>query len=120
MLLATSPAHVTLCLDPDWIYRGAGYSQLALFDIVTLYGRRITEVHLRQSHDEIWSETFGPGDIDYARLVATLAALDVHPHWVLEQAVGAESPHTLGVEDAQAASVQYAQILLTDSADKEP
>src|SRR5262245_36637995 len=49
MMLGTEPAHVSLCLDSHWVYRGAGNSQVALFDIVKLYGKRIVELHLRQS-----------------------------------------------------------------------
>jgi hypothetical protein len=41
MLLATDPAHVSLCLDTHWIYRGAENSQVALRDITRLYGARI-------------------------------------------------------------------------------
>ena len=33
MMLGTDPALVTLCLDAHWIYRGAGNSAVALFDM---------------------------------------------------------------------------------------
>jgi inosose dehydratase len=49
MMLATSPENVHLCLDAHWVYRGAGNSQVALFDIVNLYADRIVELHIRQS-----------------------------------------------------------------------
>lgn len=49
MMVGTAPENVTLCLDAHWIYRGSGNSQVALFDVLQLYGRRITELHLRQS-----------------------------------------------------------------------
>ena len=68
MLLATDPKNVSLCLDAHWVYRGSGNSQIALFDVVKLYGKRIVEVHIRQSKNKIWQETFGEGDIDYQRL----------------------------------------------------
>lgn len=87
MLGATSPDHVALCLDAHWIYRGSGNSQVCLFDIVRLYGDRIVELHLRQSSRGIWTETFGPGDIDYGRLAGELARRGLKPHLVLEQAV---------------------------------
>jgi len=60
MMVGTDPAYVTLCLDAHWIYRGAGNSAVALFDVLKLYGPRITELHLRQSKDNIWTETFRP------------------------------------------------------------
>lgn len=99
MMLATDPKNVSLCLDAHWVYRGSGNSQVALFDIVKLYGKRIVELHIRQSQNGIWSETFGEGDIDYRRLVRELKALNVRPHLVLEQCVEKESPKTMdGVE----------------------
>jgi inosose dehydratase len=68
MLVGTDPANVTLCLDAHWVYRGAGNSQVALFDVLKLYGPRVTELHLRQSQKGVWTEVFGPGDLDYPRL----------------------------------------------------
>ena len=46
-----------LCLDTHWIYRGAGNSNVALFDILKLYGDRVVSLHLRQSVGGVWSET---------------------------------------------------------------
>lgn len=99
MLLTTDPKNVSLCLDVHWIYRGSGNSQVALFDIVKLYGKRIVEMHLRQSKLGIWQETFTYGDIDYVHLVEALNAMNVRPHLVLEQCLEKTSPNTMnGVE----------------------
>ena len=38
MLTASDPETVRLCLDPHWILRGAGNSEIALHDIITHYG----------------------------------------------------------------------------------
>lgn len=114
MMIATDPAHVSLCLDAHWIYRGAGNSQIALFDIVELYGARTVELHLRQSQDGVWSEAFGPGDIDYGRLAARLREVGVQPHLVLEQAVEAASPHTLDAVAAHAAGLAYTRQVFGD------
>ncbi|GAB6166022.1 hypothetical protein JCM19992_20220 [Thermostilla marina] len=104
MMLATTPQHVTLCLDAHWMYRGSGNSQVALFDIVELYGERVSEVHLRQSQDGTWTEAFGPGDIDYPRLIRLLASKGItRPHWVLEQAVEGGSPNTMNAVQAHRA-----------------
>lgn len=107
MLQATDPQNVTFCLDVHWMYRGAGNSQVALFDVVKMYGDRITELHLRQSKDGIWTEVFGEGDIDYRRLVRELAEKGVRPHIVLEQAVEKGSPDKLNAVDAHRKSLQY-------------
>ncbi len=95
MMVGTDPANVTLCLDAHWIYRGSGNSQVALFDVVKLYGSRVTELHLRQSQNGVWTETFGPGDIDYPRLAESLLKVGVKPLLVLEQAIETGSPNTL-------------------------
>jgi len=106
MMVGTDPANVTLCLDSHWVYRGAGNSQVALFDILELYGSRITELHLRQSHEGVWAETFGAGDIDYGRLAGRLGELGVCPHIVLEQAVEKGTPHTMNPVEAFRKSTQ--------------
>jgi len=107
MMLGTDPKNVTLCLDAHWVYRGAGNSQVALFDIVKLYGGRVSELHLRQSQDGVWSETFGPGDIDYVALADALREHKVRPHIVLEQAVEQGTPKTMKSVPAFRASTEY-------------
>ncbi|QDT36462.1 sugar phosphate isomerase/epimerase family protein [Stratiformator vulcanicus] len=96
MLSATDPEYVAFCLDSHWIYRGCGDSQVALFDAVRLYGRRIAELHLRQSKRGIWTEAFSvDGDIDYRRLKTKLDDLNIDPLVILEQAVEKGSPETM-------------------------
>jgi inosose dehydratase len=111
MMLHTDPKDVSLCLDAHWVYRGSGNSQVALFDIVRLYGKRISELHLRQSKGGTWTEVFGEGDIDYKRLVKELQVLKLRPHLVLEQAVEKGSPNTLNAIDAHRQSLTYANDL---------
>ena len=109
MMVGTDPAHVFLCLDAHWIYRGSGNSSVALFDVLNLYGNRVREVHLRQSVGNTWSETFGEGDIDYAAFARRLLELNSRTHLVLEQAPENGTPKTMGPVEAHRASVQYAR-----------
>jgi len=109
MMVGTYTAYVTLCLDAHWIYRGAGNSEVALLDVLKLYGLRITELHLRQSKNNIWSETFCEGDIDYSVVTRHLQDIGVQPHIVLEQAVEAGSPKTMAPVEAFRQSSQYAR-----------
>jgi len=109
MLAGTDPRYVTLCLDAHWMYRGAGNSQVALFDVVELYGHRVSELHLRQSQNGVWSETLGPGDIDYEALARALTRKKVKPHLVLEIAVEAGTPKTLDPVEAHRRSAEYAR-----------
>lgn len=116
MMLGTDPAYVTLCLDAHWIYRGAGNSSVALFDVLKLYGPRITELHLRQSKNNIWTETFGEGDIDYQALARYLLNIGIKPHIVLEQAVESGSPKTMAPVEAFKKSSQYARRVFAEFA----
>jgi inosose dehydratase len=109
MLVGTDPARVKLCLDPHWIYRGAGNSQLALLDIIRLYGARIEEIHIRQSQNEIWDETVGAGDLDYALIAAEIARHGVRPFVVVEHALEPGTPNRLGNVEAHARSRHYSE-----------
>jgi len=109
MMAGTDPSYVTLCLDAHWIYRGAGNSSVALFDVLKLYGSRITELHLRQSKDNIWTEAMCDGDIDYAAVAKHLLQIDVRPHIVMEQAVENGTPKTMSTIEAFRKSSQYAR-----------
>jgi inosose dehydratase len=114
MLTSTKPENVRLCLDSHWVYRGSGNSQVALFDIVQLYADRIVELHLRQSSGGIWTETFGPGDIDYDRLAEALLRKGVRPHLVMEQAVEQGTPNTMTGIEAHRQSLAYAEEVFKD------
>ena len=105
MMVGTDPEAVSLCLDAHWVYRGAGHSQVALFDVLKLYGSRVSELHLRQSTGNVWSEAFGDGDIDYRALVQKLLEINIRPLLVLEQGPEGETPQTLEVAEVHRRSV---------------
>jgi inosose dehydratase len=107
MLLGTDPAHVGLCLDTHWIYRGAGNSEVALYDIVQLYGARIASLHLRQSRHGIWTQSLCAGDIDYSPLVASLRALRFDGPLIMEQAVEVGTPRDLPAVERERLSRQW-------------
>ncbi|TKJ33319.1 MAG: xylose isomerase [Planctomycetes bacterium B3_Pla] len=116
MIVGTDPKYVTLCLDAHWVYRGAGNSQVALFDVLKLYGSRITELHLRQSKDNIWTETMCDGDIDYPALAKHLLEIGVRPHIVLEQAVEKGTPKTMTTVEAFQKSSRYTRRVFAEFA----
>lgn len=109
MMLGTDPRHLALCLDAHWVYRGAGHSQVALFDVLKLYGPRVVELHVRQSRENVWSEALEDGDIDYQALAKALLDLGVAPHVVLEQGPEAGTPQTMSVAEIHRRSSQYAR-----------
>ena len=115
MLAATDPAAVRLCLDAHWAFRGCENSAVAVHDAVRLYGSRTAELHLRNSAGGVWTEAFGPGDLDYAAIRSRLEAVGVEnfgrpggPPLVLEQAVEAETDLTMTAAAAHAKGRAYA------------
>lgn len=95
MLQNTNPKNMSFCYDIHWVYRGSEDSELAVFDILKMYGDRIVELHIRQSENGVWKETFGKGDINYSRFADELRKMKVKPHLVIEQCVEEGTPHTM-------------------------
>lgn len=117
MLQNTSPEHLKFCMDVHWIYRGSANSQLAVFDVLKMYGDRIAELHIRQSVDGIWQEVFTEkGDIDYGKFAAELVKANIQPHLVIEQCLEKGSPQTMNalaahIKDKKTIEETFKQIL---------
>ena len=107
VLCGTNSENVSICFEQHWSYRACGNSQVAVFDHWKLYGERSTAVHLRQSVNNVWSETYGDGDIDNARLAAALKKLPKMPHIVLEQAPENGTPKTMTPAEVIRRSADY-------------
>ncbi|MFY0652361.1 MAG: TIM barrel protein [Cyclobacteriaceae bacterium] len=114
MLQNTSASNVKFCLDAHWVYRGTGNSEATLFEVVEMYYDRIVELHLRQSQNEVWTEAFGEGDIDYARLADFLLKKNKNPLLVLEQAVEKGTPKTLDAVAAHRKGLEYTTRIFKD------
>ncbi|MDR1483188.1 MAG: sugar phosphate isomerase/epimerase [Planctomycetaceae bacterium] len=107
LLNNTDPKNLSLCLEQHWSYRGTGNSQAALFDHLKLFRNRISVVHLRQSINNVWSETFGDGDIDNVKLASELKLSGVPIHFVLEQVSEKGTPKTMPAETVLSQSCNY-------------
>lgn len=66
--LLTDPERVFFCVDVHWVYRGGEDPVSLLREVVG----RTRSLHLRQSRNGIWEETFGEGDVDYRAIRAVL------------------------------------------------
>jgi inosose dehydratase len=94
----TNPENVSLCFDVHWSFRASGNSAVSAYSHAKLYADRVSELHLRQSQDGIWTETFVKNaDIDYANIMAILRQSKYFAdcHVVLEQAPENGTPKTL-------------------------
>jgi len=101
----TDPALVWLTVDTHWAYRG-GQDWMA---IVREAGKRLASLHLRNSVDGVWSESFGEGDLDYSKLANYLREANLHPYLVVELAYEAKTPHTRSLTENLRMGREYAQ-----------
>ncbi len=111
VMTRTDPKLVKLCLDTHWVYRGSGNNVERVYEVVERYGDRVAELHLRQSRDGVWTEYFGDGDIDHAKVAAGLKTKGVEPLLVLEQAVENGTPHTMDAVESHRRSRVYVEKL---------
>lgn len=103
----TDPKYVSLCPDLDWMYQG-GMDPLAL---LRESGTRVTEVHVRNSKDKLWLESFGEGDLDYRAMAAALKELGVSPLIVVELAYRDNTVVTRSLEEDLRLSRTYAETI---------
>lgn len=107
MLATTRHSGVMLCLDAHWLYRGAGNSNVALLDVLDLYGDRVVSVHLRQSRGGVWSETLGPGDVELEAVAARLRTIGFAGPLMLEICAEEGTPRTMPPGEAHRLSREW-------------
>lgn len=113
VLQNTSREHVGFCFDVHWVYRGSKNSQVAVFDILKMYGDRTIELHIRQSVDGVWTESLQSGDIDYNAFASELVRRKIYPHLVIEQCLETKSPNTMTAVAAHQADLAYVRRVFT-------
>jgi inosose dehydratase len=104
-LAHTDPKYVAICLDIDWVYQG-GMDPYALLREA---GRRVTEIHARNSNDKLWLESFGPGDLDYGRVVRLMREMRIEPLVVVELAWRDNTVITRNLEENLRMGREYAE-----------
>lgn len=100
MALGTQGAGMRLCLDAHWVFRGAENSQVALEDVVALYGDRIAVMHLRQSKDGVWTEHLAAGDVDYTPIARKLQSIHFDGPLYIESAFEQGTPRTMSIVES--------------------
>jgi len=112
VLQHTKPENLAFCMDVHWVYRGSGNSEQTVFDVLKIYGNRIVALHIRQSENGIWTETFsGKGDIDYVRFAKELKRKKIKPHLVIEQCLEAKTVQTMDAAQAHAIDLKVVKAL---------
>jgi inosose dehydratase len=82
LLQHTDPRRVYCCVDVHWAYRGGQ----EVMSFIRETGRRLVELHLRNSKQGVWAEDFGPGDIDYQKVADYLRGISFNGYLVVELA----------------------------------
>jgi len=107
MLSSTDPALVGICVDCHWAWRG-GQNYM---DMVRAAGARLESLHLRNSVAGVWSESLGPGDVDYAPLEEYLRGSRLTPYLVVELAYESGTRVTRPLADNLRMSREYVSSL---------
>jgi inosose dehydratase len=103
ILKQTDPTKVYFCLDLHWVYRGKQNPYRLLEDA----GNRVVDLHLRNSHEGLWAEDLGPGDIDYSRVKGILDRLQYKGYYTVELAYDPETKPTRSLEENLRRSFQF-------------
>jgi inosose dehydratase len=78
----TNPKYASLCIDIDWVHQG-GQDPLALLREA---GKRVSEIHVRNSKNKLWLEAVEDGDVDYRQIAAYFEEAAIYPLIVVELA----------------------------------
>lgn len=109
MMRAVDPELMGFCFDVHWIFRGCGNSQVAVEDIMGMYGHRIVSLHLRQSHGGIWAEYLQEGDINYSPVWQFLKTCGFDGPAIIETAFEEGTPRGLSMEESHRLSREWVQ-----------
>ena len=101
----TDPRYVWVCLDIDWVYQG-GQDPM---ELLREAGRRVASLHLRNSHNKLWLESFTTGDIDYSQIASYLKEINLTPLLVVELAYRKQTVVTRPLEEDLRLSRIYAE-----------
>jgi inosose dehydratase len=99
----TDPELVGLCLDTHWVYRG-GVDPMSL---MREYPDRIKSLHIRNSKDGVWMESFGEGDIDHAEMKEVLQNIGYDSWLIVELAYEQDTKLTRSLPENSKLSREY-------------
>lgn len=105
ILIHTDHDLVEFCLDIHWLYRGGQ-------NVMTLLGecgRRLADLHLRNSQNGIWLEQFRDGDVDYHTVAAYLRRTGFRGYLTVELAYEKKTTVTRPLVDNLRLSREYTE-----------
>lgn len=108
MLRNTDPQKVGFCLDLHWVLRGKQDPYRLLQDA----GKRVLDLHLRNSRGGVWSEDLGDGEIDHARVRRILEKIGYQGLYTVELAYETKTRQTRSLEENLRRSRDYVRRVL--------
>ncbi len=105
LLQHTNAHRVYCCVDVHWAYRGGQ----EVMSFIRETGARLVELHLRNSHQSVWAEDFGPGDIDYQKVADYLRDISFNGYLVVELAYEKNTQITRSLDEDLRLSRQYTE-----------
>jgi len=105
LLQHTDPRRVYCCVDVHWAYRGGQ----EVMSFIRETGRRLVELHLRNSKQGVWAEDFGPGDIDYQKVADYLRGIGFNGYLVVELAYEKNTQIIRSLDEDLRLSRQYTE-----------
>jgi inosose dehydratase len=105
LLQHTNPNRVYCCVDVHWAYRGGQ-------DVMTFIREtrnRLAVLHLRNSKQGVWTEDFGPGDVDYQKVADYLRGISFKGYLVVELAYEKNTQITRSLDEDLRLSRLYAE-----------
>jgi inosose dehydratase len=91
----TEPELAGCCVDVHWAYRGGQ----EVMPFLRKVGTRLGELHLRNSQHGVWTEDFGPGEVDYAPVAAYLRDIQFQGYLIVELAYEKSTTITRSLEE---------------------
>ena len=101
----TDPKLMWICMDVHWVYRG----KQDPMELLREAGRRIASLHVRNSVQGVWSESFGDGDVDYRAVARFLQGIGYQGMIAVELAYENGTNPTRPLEDDLRMSREYAK-----------
>jgi inosose dehydratase len=101
----TDPKLMWMCVDVHWVYRG----KQDPMDLLREAGRRVAGLHVRNSINGVWTESFGEGDVDYHAVAKFLQGIGYHGLIAVELAYENGTNPTRQLEEDLRISREYAE-----------
>jgi inosose dehydratase len=105
ILRHSDPKLLSFCVDVHWVWRG----KQDPMELLRAAGPRLASLHVRNSVKDVWSESLGDGDVDYAAVTKLLKQMKYRGLIAVELAYEKETKPSRSLEEDLKISREYAE-----------